>query len=598
MILRTGASTLGLTLASWPFAAAAEQPGPTRKVLFFSKSSNFEHAVIKRKNGEPSFVEKLLLKTGPAHGIQFTFSKDGSLFTADYLAQFDAFMFYTSGDLTTAGKDGNPPMSPAGKAAFLDAIKNGKGFIGVHSATDTFHTGETAETDTNRPRTWRYRNLGDQADPYVRMIGAEFIIHSVQQTAKMGVADRQFPGMEKCGSDFELMDEWYSLTDFSKDLHVLLVQETKSMTGIPYQRPPYPATWARNHGKGRVFYTSMGHREEVWNNPVFQEILFGGIGWAAGKTDKVLTANIQTVTPNCWDLPPVSAPVASDPAKYNPEKEKASSNAPLSPARTSGFTLIELLVVIAIIAILAAMLLPALSSAKDKARTTQCLSNARQIGVATFLYTGDYKECYPFGINFSDATWSDPSAWHIMILPYTGSTSNSASRVFACPAEGPPQLQGVTFPNGKYLFQFDYCANEYIFRATSKNTEPLRTTGIANTALTLMVTEKEWDSPRYMPDAGEWVNWLQAWNTPGFPGSKNYLASGLQRHGKTLPVLTAADGHAGRWRVPGYAPGNGAPTYFPGLGDTRVDASPNWHTPPTGSAPDYYLRDYNTPAGF
>jgi prepilin-type N-terminal cleavage/methylation domain-containing protein len=271
----------------------------------------------------------------------------------------------------------------------------------------------------------------------------------------------------------------------------------------------------------------------------------------------------------------------------------------LSPARTSGFTLIELLVVIAIIAILAAMLLPALSSAKDKAKTTQCLSNARQIGVATFLYTGDYKECYPFGINFSDATWSDPSAWHIMILPYTGSTSNSASRVFACPAEGPPQLPGsTTFPNGKYLFQFDYCANEYIFRATSKNTAPLRTTGIPNTALTLMVTEKEWDSPRYMPDAGEWLNWLQAWNTPGFPGSKNYLASGLQRHSKTLPVLTAADGHAGRWRVPGYAPGNGAPTYFPGLGDTRVDASPNWHAPPGASTPDYYLRDLNTAAGF
>ena len=59
-------------------------------------------------------------------------------------------MFYTSGDLLSAGKDGNPPMTPAGKAAFLDAIAGGKGFVGLHSATDTFHTGETAETNTNR----------------------------------------------------------------------------------------------------------------------------------------------------------------------------------------------------------------------------------------------------------------------------------------------------------------------------------------------------------------------------------------------------------------------------------------------------------------
>jgi len=280
---------MGLGLAGWPFSVPAE-PAKIRKVLFFSKSSNFEHAVIKRKGGQPSFVEQTLAAIGPKRGIEFAFSKDGSLFTPAYLAQFDAYMFYTSGDLLAAGKDGNPPMTPAGKAAFLDAIKNGKGFIGTHSATDTFHTGETAETDTNRPRTWRYRNPGDQADPYTRMIGAEFIIHSVQQASKMRVADVEFPGMKECGASFDATDEWYSLTDFSKDLHVLLVQETEGMTGLPYKRPPYPATWARMHGQGRVFYTSMGHREDVWMNPLFQEILFGGIAWAVENHSQMLGA--------------------------------------------------------------------------------------------------------------------------------------------------------------------------------------------------------------------------------------------------------------------------------------------------------------------
>src|SRR5205814_672429 len=137
-------------------------------------------------------------------------------------------------------------------------------------------------------------------DPYTRMLGAEFIIHSVQQVAKQRVVDPKFPGLASRGERFELMEEWYSLTDFSKDLHVLLAQESEGMTGIPYQRPAYPSTWARMHGNGRVFYTSMGHREDVWTNPLFQEILLGGLMWAIRNIDADASANIEKVTPDCW----------------------------------------------------------------------------------------------------------------------------------------------------------------------------------------------------------------------------------------------------------------------------------------------------------
>jgi type 1 glutamine amidotransferase len=68
---------------------------------------------------------------------------------------------------------------------------------------------------------------------------------------------------------------------FAKDLHVILIQDTKGMDGPMYQRPPYPATWARMHGKGRVFYTSMGHGD-MWNNETFHQVLVGGVGWAGG----------------------------------------------------------------------------------------------------------------------------------------------------------------------------------------------------------------------------------------------------------------------------------------------------------------------------
>jgi uncharacterized protein len=300
MILRTGAAAVGLSLTGCQSLSSSPQ-AKTRKVLFFTKSSGFEHSVIKRQPDGSSFAGKILADLGQKHGIEFTESKDGSLFAPEYLAGFDAYMFYTTGDLTSAGQDKNPPMTPEGKAAFLDAIHNGKGFIGTHAATDTFHTNEPGGRET---RGSRYRNYGDQADPYIKMIGGEFIIHNAQQESKMRVTDSKFPGMKAAGDGFVMHEEWYSNKEFAKNLHVLLVQETEGMKGNAYQRPPYPATWARMHGKGRVFYTSMGHREDVWTNPMFQEILFGGIAWAVRNADANVTPNLEKVTPGCFTIPP------------------------------------------------------------------------------------------------------------------------------------------------------------------------------------------------------------------------------------------------------------------------------------------------------
>jgi type 1 glutamine amidotransferase len=106
------------------------------------------------------------------------------------------------------------------------------------------------------------------------------------------------------GEGFDLTDEWYSLKNFASNMHVLLVQETAGMTGAPYQRPAYPATWAKMHGTGRVFYTSMGHREDVWENPIFQDILFGGISWAVRNVNSRTAPNISKITPDCGTMPP------------------------------------------------------------------------------------------------------------------------------------------------------------------------------------------------------------------------------------------------------------------------------------------------------
>jgi type 1 glutamine amidotransferase len=290
-------SSLAIALS----ASAAD--APKRKILFFSKSSGYEHEVISWKKGQPSVAEKSLLELGDENNWEFIFSKDGSKFSTEYLNGFDAVMFYTTGDLCSEGTDKHPPMTPAGKQALFDYVRSGKGFIGTHSASDTFHTDNESQKGPER-----YVNHYEKADPYVRFLGAEFIKHGAQQVAKNTVIDSKFPGFETLGPDFSFQEEWYSLKDFAPDIHVLTILDAPAMKGVEYERPPFPNTWARMEGKGRVWYTSMGHREDVWTNPIFRKALKGGVQWACGDVKADVTPNLKTAAPEANINPPYVAP--------------------------------------------------------------------------------------------------------------------------------------------------------------------------------------------------------------------------------------------------------------------------------------------------
>jgi type 1 glutamine amidotransferase len=289
-LLAGGAAWLGIQAMDHVLAATATE---TKKVLFFTKSSGFQHSVITRQGDKPSLAERILTDIGKEHGFQVVASKDGRMFEPDQIGQWDAFVFETTGDLTTPGTDKNPPISPEAEKAFYDAIRGGKGFLGMHCAADTFgHFGK--------------RNKGAD-DPYIQMIGGEFITHGAQQPSRIEITDPDFPGVAKgfgtSGRSFTITDEWYSLKNMPEDLHVILVQVTDGMQGNMYHRPNFPMTWARNYGRGRVFYTSMGHREDVWENPMYQGLLLGALGWATGQVEAKLEPNIRQVTPRYNEIP-------------------------------------------------------------------------------------------------------------------------------------------------------------------------------------------------------------------------------------------------------------------------------------------------------
>jgi uncharacterized protein len=265
MLLAAGAAAVGMSAFPLGWTAAAEQKN--RKILYFTRSAGFRHSVVDRGGKDLAYSEKILAALGPKHGLDVVCSQDPNVIEGD-LAQYDLIVFYTSGD----------PFSQEAKKRLLDVITAGKGFVGIHPATDTFR-------------------INSGVDPYTAMIGAEFLTHASQQKATMKVVDPKFPGMAGLGQGFKFEEEWYAFHKFAPDLHVILLQETAGMHDAPYQRPPYPATWARMQGKGRVFYTSLGHREDVWTNRIFQQVLLGGISWALGDVTADVTPNIAQVAP-------------------------------------------------------------------------------------------------------------------------------------------------------------------------------------------------------------------------------------------------------------------------------------------------------------
>jgi type 1 glutamine amidotransferase len=208
-------------------------------------------------------------------------TRDGRVFEGD-LDGYAAVISYTCGKpedlfkpIKADGQDDNRPFSEIGYKNLDAAVRGGKPFVAIH------------------PGLWLLPAAS----------GADCLGHGTQQVARIKVVSPRFPGAEKLEDSFSMLEEWFSLMRFARDLHVVLVQDCTGMDKQDpanrrcYDRPPFPCTWARMHGKGRVFYTSLGHREDVWSSKIFRQILLGGLSWALGRSQANITPNIDQVAP-------------------------------------------------------------------------------------------------------------------------------------------------------------------------------------------------------------------------------------------------------------------------------------------------------------
>jgi type 1 glutamine amidotransferase len=173
----------------------------------------------------------------------------GAKTTAAALKGYDGVVFNnTTGDLPLADRD-----------AFLAWIESGKGLVGIHAAADTFHG-------------W---------PAYISLLGAEFDYHRDQANVRVLVDDPKHPATEGLASPIELFDEIYLFKNFDRSrVHMLLHLDRHPNTG---ETGYYPIAWTREAGKGRVFYTAPGHRDEVVAADWFGRHLLGGIRWALGR---------------------------------------------------------------------------------------------------------------------------------------------------------------------------------------------------------------------------------------------------------------------------------------------------------------------------
>ena len=218
------------------------------RVVVVTHTEGFRHSSI-------PIAEATIADIGRRSGIfSTTFCRTAddvaTMLSPSALAGTDAIVF--------ANTTGSLPIRDL--RALLEWIADGHGFAGMHSASDTYH----------------------DAPAYLDMLGNEFLTHGDQTTVDAVVENSAHPASSPLGQRYRVFDEIYMFTKSNRgSVMMLLSLDRRPLDGLPGAGQPgdLPLAWAKDYGRGRVFYTALGHREDVWQNALYQQHILGGIRW-------------------------------------------------------------------------------------------------------------------------------------------------------------------------------------------------------------------------------------------------------------------------------------------------------------------------------
>tara|TARA_B100001769_G_C22004207_1_gene539631 strand:- start:91 stop:831 length:741 start_codon:yes stop_codon:yes gene_type:complete len=191
----------------------------------------------------------LIENIGDKNNFNVYHSDNSKVITSENLIEFNSIIFLnTTGDILTKNEQN----------VMEQFIKNGKGYVGVHSASDTEYE-------------WQW---------YGDLVGAYFRNHSDVVDGKIFTVDNAHKITEHLNPEWNIEDEWYNFDYISDNINVLLKLDETSYEGG--EHPDYhPITWYQKYDGGRSFYTALGHTTEVFKDERFIKLLEKGILYAS-----------------------------------------------------------------------------------------------------------------------------------------------------------------------------------------------------------------------------------------------------------------------------------------------------------------------------
>lgn len=247
------------------------------RVLIFTATTGFRHDSI------PTAIR--ILKENQARiGVTFDDTEDNADFTDDNLARYDGLVF-----VSASGE----PLDGPGKAALQTYFNSGGNFVGIHSASDCMLN----------------------TTFYVRQLGATFDYHADLQEAIVNVIGPSHPSTSELPEEWTVNDEMYNFRSDPRDVGatVILSADESSYSDTGNRRfdqgSPHPIAWYQERGAGvsnttsatavagRSFYTSLGHLNETWEDPLFLSHVLGGINWAL-QSNTTRASNLSALVGN------------------------------------------------------------------------------------------------------------------------------------------------------------------------------------------------------------------------------------------------------------------------------------------------------------